>query len=308
MRGTTRPLSSQWRTALLVSIVLASVASIMFGASASAHSHDSSVTPQYYLSLGDSFAQGFQPGFQGDAETDNGFSDKLVGLLAQNGTTMTLENFGCGRATTNSMLTTLGCPHLAANATQYPGLTQVQAVVAFIEGHPNQIGLITIAIGFNDFNRCKDFLRGCVRSALANSHMMKNLEAISLQLRAAAGSTVPILAITYPDMFLGEWLTAGHARNVALRSVVMFKEVINAAYEKGYRASHVIVVDITSDTNAYQPISSLTTLAPYGVIPLSVATECTLTWYCLKHDVHPRDAGYLSIAQLLYHRYYELVG
>ena len=43
----------------------------------------------------------------------------------------------------------------------------------------------------------------------------------------------------------------------------------------------------------------MTTLAPYGQVPVAVATVCNLTYYCQYGDIHPKTEGYAVIARLI---------
>src|SRR5450755_3233510 len=105
---------------------------------------------QFYLSLGDSYAVGYQ----GDVKrtTHNGYADQLVRLAAKRGYRYTMVNLGCGGATTTSMLTQINCPApaRAPGAAGYPNQTQMQAAIGFITRHPGHVGLVTISIGGND--------------------------------------------------------------------------------------------------------------------------------------------------------------
>ncbi len=264
-------------------------------------------TTMYYVSLGDSYAQGFQPGTVGNSETLNGFSDKLSQLLSSDGHAMTLENFGCGRVNSTTILTKLGCRFPAEDGVRHPTTSQAVAATNFITAHPGQIGLITIAIGINDFDRCHDFERTCIRRTLRDTHLSSNLTKLSMALRNAAGTQVPILAITYPDPFLGRWLHPGHQRHIANRSVQMYRSIINPRIAAGLASANVTVVDITAASSAYVAQSNTQTLAPYGVIPTSVARVCQLTWFCSRGDIHATDAGYALIASTLEQQYLALV-
>src|SRR2546427_569034 len=61
---------------------------------------------QYYLSLGDSYAVGFQL----NGATNRGFADQLVPLLVKRGYDVRLVNLGCAGATTRSMVRQVNCP------------------------------------------------------------------------------------------------------------------------------------------------------------------------------------------------------
>ena len=106
--------------------------------------------PKFYLSLGDSYSVGYQPGI--------GATAGYTAYVAKR-TKTTLENFGCGGATTTSILTVIGCgsgygPPALTDAVAYPTETQEQAAVDFIDANPGQIGLITVSIGGNDVTAC----------------------------------------------------------------------------------------------------------------------------------------------------------
>ncbi|MGH3399034.1 MAG: SGNH/GDSL hydrolase family protein, partial [Streptosporangiaceae bacterium] len=61
--------------------------------------------PAYYLSLGDSLAQGVQPNAKGvSVETKQGYADQLYTALKMGNPTLKLEKLGCPGETTTSMI------------------------------------------------------------------------------------------------------------------------------------------------------------------------------------------------------------
>lgn len=60
-------------------------------------------------------------------------------------------------------------------------------------------------------------------------------------------------------------------------SVTASKSLINPQLKKAYTSAKATFIDITDDTDAYQPLSQKTTLALYGSVPRAVATVCELT-------------------------------
>src|ERR1700688_1064195 len=84
--------------------------------------------PPYYLSLGDSYSVGYQPGLGATA----GYTAYVAKKLK-----MQLENFGCGGAPPGSILTAIGClesgfgPVAATNVAPYHSITQEAAAMAF---------------------------------------------------------------------------------------------------------------------------------------------------------------------------------
>jgi lysophospholipase L1-like esterase len=256
---------------------------------------------QYFISLGDSYSVGYQSNV--GRTTLNGPASQLVKLARKRGYRFRLVSFGCGGATTTSMLTQLDCPKAGRlpGAAGYPGKTQVQAAVAFIKRHPGKVGLITISIGGNDVDGClaqPDPL-GCVRQAMPKA--VANLTKIVKRLRAAGGKRVQIIGSTYPDVALGAWVLPnvfGDNRfTLAAESVTAFRQVINPGLRRAYRAAHAAFVDVTATTGAYGPFVT-TNDPPYGVIPVPVATVCRLTFFCTRVDIHMTTPGYGIIARL----------
>ncbi|HEY5383676.1 MAG TPA: hypothetical protein VIJ56_00440, partial [Acidimicrobiales bacterium] len=72
----------------------------------------------YYVSLGDSYSVGYQP--------DRGSTPGYTVVVAK-ATRLTLVNFGCGGATTTSLVSSIGCPDVLPHTTggvTYPTTTQ----------------------------------------------------------------------------------------------------------------------------------------------------------------------------------------
>ena len=256
---------------------------------------------QYYISLGDSYAVGYQGNI--GRTTLHGPANQLVKLAAQRGHRFTLVNYGCAGATTKSMLTQRNCPAdgRMPGAPAYPGKTQVQAAAAFMRAHPGTVGLVTISIGGNDIYTCIPTGKpiGCVAGRMPT--LTANLKQILRQLRAAGGRRVQIIGSTYPDVVLGAWVRAdvfGENRfALATQSLTAFRSYINPGLAGSYRSAGGQFVDVTAATGAYGPF--VTTNAPtYGIVPVPVATVCRLTFFCSRLDIHMTTAGYGIIARL----------
>lgn len=257
---------------------------------------------QYYLSLGDSYAAGYQPRPEGGFHTTrDGFPYRIVRDARAKGYDYTLVNLACSGATTTSMLETAGC----RTSLRGPGAppyeaTQADAAVQFLAAHRGEVGLITISIGGNDFLRCltttapASCLAGVVRT------IGTNLGALLARLSRAAGPETRIVGTSYPDLFLGDLISdSAAARTLATLSVAAFKSLLNPQLARLYAGAGAKFVDVTAATGGYGSLSRLTTLAPYGRIPVPAARICTLTWYCELHDVHPRPVGHALIARLV---------
>ena len=260
-------------------------------------------TGNLYVSIGDSYAAGFQPTGRGQGHTTrNGFAYQAVRLAAAKGYHLRLVNFGCGGATTATVLHSPGCVthYLGPGAPDYHQ-TQADAAVAFVKAHRGQVALITVSLGGNDVTRCSTAASNtvsCVTSVLAA--VRRNLGNLVARLRAAAGPTTTIVGTTYPDVFLGRALSPDSAdQRIANLSILGFRGLINPALQSVYAAVHGKFADVTAATGAYTPLHKTTTLAPYGTVPVAVADVCRLTYFCQYEDIHPRTAGYAIIARLV---------
>ncbi len=256
----------------------------------------------YYVSLGDSYAAGYQATGQGEGHTTRkGFAYQLVGQAAKRGHRFELVNFGCGGETTESILKRKkACAGLGPGGEKYAGKTQATAAERFLRRNRSKVGLITVSIGGNDVTACAREADPvpCVINAL--ERVKANGKTLVKRLRKAAGKQVRIVGITYPDVILGSWVSGVQSdRDLASLSVVAFKDLLNPALKEIYQSVGGRFVDVTAATDAYRPLEQTTTLAPYGEIPIAVAKVCQLTYYCQYRDIHPRTSGYALIAKLV---------
>jgi lysophospholipase L1-like esterase len=262
------------------------------------HSAEAKSSPTYYVSLGDSYSVGYQPGL--------GSTPGYTVPVAKN-TKMTLKNFGCGGATTDSILNTIGCPSAMAHiagAVAYPTTTQIAAADAFIAKNKGHIGLITVSIAGNDVTTCVKDPDPIACVGTATSNVKKNVTTLANDLRAAAGSTTPIIGLTYPDVILGLYVyptqpTTPARMSLAQLSVVAFQSLINPALSESYAQAGGLFVDMTTATGAYTPLTNTVNVKKYGEIPAPVASVCALTWFCSKGDIHAKTAGYNLEARLI---------
>jgi lysophospholipase L1-like esterase len=259
---------------------------------------------QLYVSLGDSYATGYQPSAQGvGSNTRNGFAYQLPRLAKPRGYNFQLVNFGCGGATTTSILETKGCqPRARAlGGPSYANQTQTAAAEAYLRAHRGKVGLITVSIGGNDVTKCINDPDATKCVADAVKPLEANVTKLVKRLRRAAGANVRIVGITYPDVVLGLWTTGKQSdQDFAKLSLFAFRGLLNPALKKAYESvRRGRFVDVTAATGAYGSLEQTTTLAPYGTIPVPVATVCKLTYFCQFRDIHARTNGYKLIAQLI---------
>jgi lysophospholipase L1-like esterase len=278
-------------------IVLALVAILAVPAAAQA------ATPkrQYYVSLGDSYASGFQPTAPGKgANTRNGFAYQIPKLARARGYRYKLVNFGCGGETTVSLLErNERCSAAVPGGVDYAGRTQIAAAERFLRAHRGRVGLITVSIGGNDVTRCARDADPIPCVVAAVTAINENVTAIAKRLRKAAGRNVRIVGTTYPDVILGQWVGENANQELAKLSVPAFKDFINPALTKAYAAAGGTLVDVTAATGAYGSLEDLVALPSGTLVPKPVADVCRLTYYCQFRDIHARTSGYRLIADLV---------
>jgi lysophospholipase L1-like esterase len=257
---------------------------------------------QYYVSLGDSYATGFQPSVvRQSAGTRNGFAYQVPGLAKSRGYRFKLVNFGCGGETTVSLLErTTRCGGPGPGGRDYTGMTQIAAAERFLRAKRGKVGLVSVSIGGNDVTRCAREADpfGCVGRAVGQ--LEENVTEIAQRLRKAAGQQVRIVGTTYPDVILGQWVGPDANQDLARASVAAFQNLINPTLKKAYASARAKFVDVTAASGAYGSLEETTTrLTAYGEIPLPVAKVCEYTYYCEYRDIHARTNGYRLIAKLI---------
>jgi lysophospholipase L1-like esterase len=279
-----------------VALVLAlSICAIVVGTTGAVHA--SGATPKsFYLSLGDSLAQGYQPGYANGSETLHGYSNRVVTDVDKK-YRLTLLNYGCGGATSGSILYTDGCRQdgLANDGIEYPNEPQSVAAIDFIRAHRTHIGLITLSIGWNDFDSCVgNYDPGdCVGPTLPS--MQANLTILAARLRAAAGATAPIVAMTYSDPDLVDWFNGAAGQASAMAWINELRFGVNPAIVKAFGKSKIPVLDITKAYGTYVPWSDVVATSG-GPVPYAVEQICKNTWMCKVGDEDANNTGYAFLA------------
>jgi lysophospholipase L1-like esterase len=255
-----------------------------------------------YVSLGDSYATGFQPSVvDQQAGTRNGFAYQVPGLARKRGWNLKLVNFGCGGATTESLLEqTERCAGPGPGGRGWGGRTQIAAAERFLRQNRRRVGLVTVSIGGNDVTACARAAEPIPCVVAAVQAIQENVTEIAERLRKAAGKKVRIVGTTYPNVILGQWVGPDANQDLARLSNSAFKDFINPTLEKAYESAGGRFVDVTAASGAYGSLEETTDrLAAYGTIPLPVAKVCEYTYYCEYRDIHARTNGYRLIARLI---------
>jgi lysophospholipase L1-like esterase len=262
--------------------------------------HAGAKPKQLYVSLGDSYATGYQVTPEGGRNTRKGFAYQLPGLAKQRGYDLKLVNFGCGGETSTSLLTRVAvCRGPGPGGRDYAGTTQIAAAERFLRKHRDRVKLITVSIGGNDVTACARAADPIACVGTAVQAIDENVTEIAQRLRAAAGEKARIVGITYPDVILGQWVGENAHQDLAKLSVVAFKQLINPALTKAYEAVGGRLVDVTARTGAYGSLEELVPLPSGELVPEPVARVCELTYYCEFRDIHARTDGYRIIAKLV---------
>jgi len=243
----------------------------------------------YYLSLGDSLAQGYQN--IGGPHTNSaavgyrqGYADQLFKLARDGGQDrLRLVKLGCGGESTASMIENSRCA--------YDTGSQLGDAVEFLDAHRGEVAFITINLGANDiFLDCQGD-PSCFIPQIAT-----NLPFILGTLRDHAGPGVPIVGMNYfaPDVV--QWFDDPAAGQAGAARAVFFNNFL----ESLYAGAGVPVADVES-AFAVTDFTTLVDLKGAGPVPLSVYNACTLTWMCtpppLGPDSHATNNGYGVIAQ-----------
>jgi lysophospholipase L1-like esterase len=278
------------RTKLISLAVGALVCACATSASALAKKPSS---PTYYLALGDSLARGVQPNSAGTSvPTNHGYVDDLYAREHAHEKRLKLAKLGCPGETTATMLNG-GICHYAAGS-------QLKAALKFIKSHT--IRLITLDIGANDVDGCAkptgvDFT--CIASGVASINA--NVPQIVRAVRKAAGKRVEIVAMTYYDPFLADYLQGASGQSLAQLSTTLSTNVNNDLVS-AFKAQQVKLADVATAFDTYTPFSTTASLPGQGTVPLAVAQICTLTWMCAGApqgpNIHANTAGYAAIAKV----------
>jgi len=260
--------------------------------------------PRYYLSLGDSLAQGMQPDAAGlTVNTDQGYADQLYAIEKRRIRGLKLVKLGCGGETTTSFLTGQGNSGDALLLGCNPaGGSQMVAAERFLRTHRRrgEVALVTLDIGANDIDGCESenaIDATCViRGA---EHISANLPLIMRRLRRAAAPGTPMAAMTLYNPFLELYLTpGGHSEAIASDE---YARNVNEGLARLYRAGGFRVAQVDDAFRTYD-ISRKTSLAGQPrPVPAAVAEVCRLTWMCARApvgpNIHANRAGYGLIAK-----------
>ncbi|HYB85528.1 MAG TPA: SGNH/GDSL hydrolase family protein [Streptosporangiaceae bacterium] len=279
--------------ALVLAAALA-VAATGCSTSGPPHPRHSPPPASYYLSLGDSLAQGVQPDSSGaSVETRLGYANQLFAALRGRQPGLRLVKLGCPGETTVTMIHGGIC--------RYASGSQLAAAISFLRAHRGRVPLVTIDIGANDADGCITRLTlASFASCLTRSvpQVTSNLTKILTRLRQADPHG-RIIAMSYYLPALAQWREGLAGQAVARLSeltIAGYNVLLNHVYQSfGVRVADVFGAFHTSD------FSPQVSVPGFGSLPRNVAAICQWTWECTAPprgpNVHANQAGYGVIAQ-----------
>jgi lysophospholipase L1-like esterase len=252
------------------------------GPALAAHQTGRAPAASYYLSLGDSLAQGVQPNSSGTSvETNQGYADQLFTALKGGNPALRLAKLGCPGETTATMIKGGLCT--------YPKGSQLAQAVAFLKEHAGHVQLVTIDIGANDLNPCLVLtsvpkIVACLTKVFPK--MVTNLEKIMTALRGADPGL--IIGMKYYDPELAGWLQGTPAARALATDSVTLAEVFDKDLSTVYKAFKARVADVYTAFHTAN-LKSKVTLPAFGVVPKDVAYICFYTWECAPPPVGPNE-------------------
>ena len=285
------------RIATTIAVVTAVTTVAMAGAAPALAAHKTATAHTYYLSLGDSLAQGVQPNSSGaSVETNEGYANQLYTALHSSNPTLKLVKLGCPGETTTSMINGGICT--------YPQGSQLKQAAAFLNSHKGQVTLLTIDIGANDILPCVALptlsqIEACLGQVFPV--LEANLGTIMATLTAASGSNLPTtIGMNYYDPSLANWLLGTAAGKALAKASVGLAQGFASVLAGIYTHFGAKVADVLTAFQTAVPFTHKVTLGVFGKIPLAVAMICTYTWECtappVGPNIHANTLGYGIIA------------
>jgi lysophospholipase L1-like esterase len=281
------------RTLIAVSLLLgASGWAVLASSPASADSGEAT----FYLSLGDSLAESYQP----TGGLTHGYTEAVFKAIRGDFAQLRHRKLGCGGETAASMIDTTEAGFCLYPDGAFDTQNQLDVAVDFLAAHSGKVALITIDIAGNDILACVDQTTLLLDQVCLDQIFPATLADLGIVLTTlhAAAPGVPIVGMTYYDVFLGLWVFGPDARSVALHNAPVVAD-LNAQLAGAYQSAGVPVADVFGAFDSLNFTETVQT-ARWGELPVNVANVCRWTWFCDdKHafDVHANTAGYAVIAQ-----------
>lgn len=258
-----------------------------------------------YLAMGDSYAAGFRPAVDG-GEPEN-TTDGFAWQVARQ-TGLSLVNVSCSGITTVAFVSGDPCDEeLRAPGALAPVKgSELAVALDHLDRHADDVELVTVVLGANDLRACA-FDTGwqdCVAKAVPRA--ARALDELLGEVRERVGPDVPIIGLSYPNVWLGSPVLAPDSKEAAViadASVEMFRTIVNPTLERTYAEHDATFVDVTEAFGAYLPADRTTESEQFGTLPERTARICDETYFCALGDPHPTPEGHQRIADLVVDRF-----
>lgn len=303
----------------VLSVCAVLLTTLATSAVASASGRNDSGEHAYYLSLGDSLAQGVQPNATGaSVVTNQGYPNQLFRIARESIDDLRLVKLGCPGESTTTMVAGGGiCAYAHGN--------QLADAVEFLTAHRGHVAFVTLDIGANDLDAC---VKLTVNGPMVNFQCIAqgwvtisaNVPVIIAALKAADPNTV-IVAMNYFNPFLATYLQPGIGPifyNLALQLGDHFNALLGAIYAgQSCHFDPAVGIVCVPGTGPVIPVADvatafstdITTMVPFspplppgGTAPLNVVRICQWTWMCVPApvgpNIHANKAGYGVIAKV----------
>ncbi len=243
---------------------------------------------QYYLSLGDSLAFGYQNArFQAEVaggtyspDTFPGYTYRFGEALQEIEPGLQVVDYGCPGETTVSFTTACAFQDVGGFALHdgYPGQSQEEAAIAFLQAHPGEVSPITVSLGVNDVTPAliacaPDYAITCVGPYITTA--ATNLAVILGTLRYYAPDA-EIIVLKYYDPY---FITLG-AQADALA------QALDSAIGLAATSASADTADAFAAINEPKPPKTET------------ESVCKYTLMCPAEDTHLSNPGYSLVARI----------
>jgi len=252
----------------------------------------------FYLDVGGSSSLGYQPtgtltkdGALFDTPTDTGYANDVV-ELEEGKISLALHKIGCPGETVATLVGEKDhCYKLPT--------TQMSIALRILRAHHNDIGVVSIDIGFNDVQPCiatAQVEEGC--ASQARRLIEADLPSIVNRLKSAAGPRTHFVGVEYGDPFLAREVEGSKEHAYAAQTLSEITELdqeLGSIYAKEG-------VAVAKGATIFSLDSTTPTKMASGVVEAkNVAVVCADTYMCRAYpwgpDDHPNDEGYEAIAK-----------
>jgi lysophospholipase L1-like esterase len=248
-------------------------------------------TPHYYLALGDSLSQGYQPNSNGiGVDTDQGYVDDVYSSELANDSSLQVEKLGCPGETTKTFMDGGICPIYGS---------QLRAASRFLRLHGADTSFVTIDIGANNVDNCVSGLAVNLPCINKGVNQIKKQLPVILSTLEAADPGVPIYGMNYYDPFLAAYLDGSSGQQLAALSLDLAQEV-NTTLDTIYGDYNVPVADVADAFGTYDNTFTNGDTIGGNPVPDDVYNICALTYMCAPSpvgpNIHANPTGYQTIA------------